>query len=213
MRILIVAATPSEIEPFTSHFKIKDGVVNIGKLAVTVLISGVGMTATAYSMGRMLSLQKFDLAINAGIAGSFDRSLQIGETLNVKLDCFAELGAEDGEGFIPIDLLGFGKSAVSPEKPFKHTFLSALKSVNSISVNKVHGNSESIYTTVSRLNPQTESMEGAAFFYSCNQSSTSCVQLRAISNYVEPRDRASWNIPLAVKSLNSVLINLITKLQ
>jgi futalosine hydrolase len=33
-----------------------------------------------------------------------------------------------------------------------------------------------------------------------------CIQLRSISNYVEPRNRSNWNIPLAIKALNDYLL-------
>ncbi|MNH40683.1 Futalosine hydrolase [compost metagenome] len=52
---------------------------------------------------------------------------------------------------------------------------------------------------------EVESMEGAAFFYVCLSEGVKCVQLRSISNYVERRNRESWNIPLAIKNLNAEL--------
>lgn len=208
MNILLTAATHAEIEPAITHFNNN----NNPNVTITTLVSGVGMVATAYSLGQLLATQQFDLAINAGIAGAFDRSLKLGETVLVKVDCFAELGAEDGEDFISIDALGFGKAGARPELTFEHESLSSLKKVFAITVNKVHGNDESIYNTSLRLGPQIESMEGAAFIYACNQTKIPCLQLRAISNYVERRNRDSWNIPLAVQNLNKRLIHLLKSL-
>lgn len=170
------------------------------------------MTATAFAMGRELSCEKYDLAINAGIAGSFDRALKLAEVVMVNVDCFSEMGAEEGENFLSIDELGFGKTSIRPAFPFDHQYTSPLSKARAITVNRVHGNDESIYETVLRLNPQIESMEGAAFFYSCNQLALPCIQLRAVSNYVERRNRQSWNIPLAVSNLNETLIHLIDSL-
>lgn len=212
MKILLVSATPFEIEPALIHFNILNDTGNINNNSITTLITGVGMTATAFALGTELATQNYDLAINAGIAGTFDRSLKIGEVLNVGLDCFAELGAEDGEDFLSIDELGFGKSSIKPETAFIHPSISNLKKVRSITVNKVHGNDESIYTISERLTPQTETMEGAAFFYACNKQNLPCLQLRAISNFVEKRNRENWNIPLAIKNLNNTLIEILTNL-
>lgn len=170
------------------------------------------MTATAFSLGTELASKNYDLAINAGIAGAFDRSLKTGDVVSVGLDCFAELGAEDGENFLSIDELGFGKASIKPEIAFTHPGISTLKKVRSITVNKVHGNDESIYTISERLNPQTETMEGAAFFYACNKTNLPCLQLRAISNYVEQRNRDNWNIPIAIKNLNNTLIEILTNI-
>jgi futalosine hydrolase len=72
-------------------------------------------------------------------------------------------------------------------------------------VNKVHGAEMSISATAAKLNPQLESMEGAAFFYACSQFSLPSIQIRAVSNYVERRNRDQWNIPLAIDNLNQFL--------
>ncbi|MBC7916090.1 MAG: futalosine hydrolase [Pyrinomonadaceae bacterium] len=212
MNILLVSATTSEIEPLLSHFKIIDNGAIINGHTVKVVVTGVGMTATAFALGTELANYKYDLAINIGIAGAFDRSVKIGEVVCIGLDCFAELGAEDGEDFISIEELGFGKSGIRPVEIFQLPILASLKKVKSITVNKVHGNDESIYNTVTRLNPQTESMEGAAFYYACNQTNTPCIQLRGISNYIERRNRSKWDIPLAIKNVNETVITLLTNL-
>jgi futalosine hydrolase len=123
-----------------------------------------------------------------------------------------ELGAEDGANFLSIDELGLGKCGIKPAYSYENTFLDSLKTVRAVTVNKVHGNDESVYSTVSRLNPDVESMEGAAFFYACNQANLPCLQFRTISNYVERRNRESWNMPLAINNLNSFLIDFLTQL-
>jgi futalosine hydrolase len=48
-------------------------------------------------------------------------------------------------------------------------------------------------------------MEGAAVFYACEQEGMPCAQIRAISNYVERRNKASWQVDLALKNLNDWL--------
>ena len=212
MKILLVAATRFEIEPFLSKFAFTDeqsGRV-IGEHLVKVLITGAGMVPTAFSLGKHLSGTSYDVAINAGIAGSFDFSLAIGEVCMVTEDVFAELGAEDGEEFLSIDSLGFGESRQLAHFPDSGFVTSAkLKQVKAISVNKVHGNELTIAKVIARFNPQIESMEGASFFYACNQTATPCIQIRAISNYVERRNREKWNIGLAVKNLSDTIIQLL----
>ena len=91
--------------------------------------------------------------------------------------------------------------------------LSQVKNVKGATVNTTHGNSQSIANFLTHSKADVESMEGAAFLFACNQLKTNCVQLRAISNYVEKRDRSSWNIPLAIENLNKVMIDLIRQLE
>lgn len=167
------------------------------------------MAATAYALGKQFATKTYDMAINAGIAGSFDRTLLTGEVVEVSEDLFAEMGAEDDEEFLPIDILGFGQSLMIPIKPDVQTHL---KQVRAITVNRVHGNETTIYKTMSRFHPQIESMEGAAFFYSCNQAGIPSVQIRSISNYVERRNRENWEISLAIKNLNGLLSNWLKEL-
>jgi futalosine hydrolase len=165
------------------------------------------MVSTAYSLGRHLATNQYDLAINLGIAGSFDRDIALGEVVEIIEDSFSELGAEDGEAFLTIDQLGFGESAFKPGFELSASF--GLRKVSAITVNTVHGNEDSIQNL--HLSVQLESMEGAAFFYACKQAGVPCLQIRAVSNYVERRNRDAWQIGLAIKNLNTFAADLFTR--
>ncbi|GAA3982246.1 futalosine hydrolase [Mucilaginibacter dorajii] len=200
MLILVVAATAPEIEPLTRHFGNK----------IDVLITGAGMVPTAFKLGQQVTRQKYDLVLNLGIAGSFDRNIQPGYVVEVTEDTFSETGAEDDEQFIPITTLGFGENTFKPTTTLEEVESNFyLKKARAITVNTVHGNEASIKKVQARLSPQLESMEGAAFFYACQQANAKCMQIRAVSNYVEKRNRASWQIGLAIKNLNTFAIDLI----
>ncbi len=210
MKLLLVAATLPEIQPLLYSYSIdsKSDAKVIGKHSVRVLITGAGMVPTAFSLGRHLAKQSYDLAINLGIAGSFDFDLNLGDICLVTEDTFAELGAEDGEDFLSFDNLGLGITSQS-HRPHPGFATGQLREVSAITVNKVHGHELSIAKAIARFNPQIESMEGAAFFYACNQSEVPCIQIRTISNYVERRNREKWDIGLAIKNLNDTIINLL----
>ena len=91
--------------------------------------------------------------------------------------------------------------------------LSTIKNVKGITVNTVHGNTDSIDKIIKRLNPEIETMEGAAFFYVCEKENITSLQLRAISNYVEKRNRDAWNIPFALNNLKISIANLIADIK
>ncbi|SDE51846.1 futalosine hydrolase [Mucilaginibacter pineti] len=203
MLILIVAATAPEIEPLTQYFGNK----------IDVLVTGAGMVPTAFALGRHFTKPKYDLVLNLGIAGSFDRAIQPGYVVEVTEDTFAETGAEDDEHFIPITTLGFGENTYRPTTSLSEVNSNFhLQKARAITVNTVHGNEASIKKVQERLNPQLESMEGAAFFYACQQMGMACMQIRAVSNYVEKRNREAWQIGLAIKNLNTFAIDLIDKI-
>ncbi|WP_028296420.1 futalosine hydrolase [Olivibacter sitiensis] len=178
----------------------------VGQHHISILVTGAGMVATAYALGRHLSQHQYDLVINLGIAGALCRSLSIGDIVYVNEDCFIELGAEDGDQFLSIDMLGFGQSrykAIPNSTALQ--FIHELPEVSGITVNKVHGSEHSIALLRQRTDAKVESMEGAAFYYSCHQANQPCVQLRAISNYVERRNKAAWDIGKAIQSLHEFL--------
>lgn len=202
MHLLVVAATEGELASL-------DTGPAAGRGRVDVLITGVGMVATAAQVSRALARTPFDLAINIGMCGAFDRMLPLGSVVHVTSDRISELGAEDGLVFVPADTMGL----VSPdEAPFTGGCLvnmappvsgviEALPRVSGITVNTVHGADASIVAVVDRYRPQVESMEGAAFMYACLVAGVSFAQIRAVSNYVERRNRAAWRLPEAIASL------------
>lgn len=197
MKILLTAATVFELE----------GILDLNSFdaSVSTLVTGVGMTATAFSLGKHLANNSYDLVLNVGIAGAFNYELELGEVVEIANDQFSELGAEDDESFLSLVDMGL---AAPNDFPFTNSVLNArhnvthsLKKVQGITVNKVHGSESSIQKVVERLKPDVESMEGAAFLYSCLMNNQDCMQIRAISNYVEKRNRNAWQIELALSNL------------
>ena len=108
MKILIVSATYLEIEPLLLQFNFEKEVnqklkrYSYNKHQIDVLIPGVGMTCTAYWMGKTLNSKIYDVALNLGLAGSFDNDLTTGTTVHITTDRISKLGAEDGESFLSL---------------------------------------------------------------------------------------------------------------
>ena len=221
MNILIVAATEKEIEPLLEKKEIellyresKIKSFSFNNHRIDVLVTGVGMVQTAYSMGKWLSQKnRYDLAINMGIAGGFNATHKIGDVVNVKTDCFAELGAENGNKFLTIKDIGLNTDhEIINNSKVKNKIIKLLAEVNGITVNTVHGNEASIKKIKQRLDPDVESMEGAAFMLACKNEKLNYIQIRSISNYVERRNKKNWNIPLAVKNLNKKIVEIISSM-
>lgn len=153
-----------------------------------------------------------DFVVNAGIAGSFDPLFSPGTVVEITEDTFSEMGAEDHEDFLTMEKMGFPLLEVENTQYF-NTFYNPfptvlpIPKVTAITVNTVHGSESSILKARSRWNKQVETMEGAAFFQIMMAENLPFCALRGISNYVEPRNRANWNIRDAVMNMNSVLID------
>jgi futalosine hydrolase len=223
MRILIVAATDAEVGVLVR--KLGPGRPQQPRLVeyacgghdVQVLVTGVGMAAAAAWCSRTLAEHGCDLAFNVGLCGSFDRSLAPGRVVHVVSDCFAELGAEDGDRFLTLHDLGLedrtdarlGGSELQNASPPAIAPLDLLPKVRGITVSTAHGHEASIAAVVARLQPQVESMEGAAFMYACLMHGVPFAQIRAVSNVVERRNRSAWKVEEAIEAAGSAALEIV----
>jgi futalosine hydrolase len=218
MDILLIASTEAEIAPlikFSANRLIKqiNGIYEIEGYNLSICITGVGGVATTYNLTRQLASKKYDLVIQAGIAGSYNYSLSLGDIVLVDSEVFADLGADDNGTFLDVFSLGLVNADDSPFSSSKmymseHKYIPQLiPAVSGITINTTTGSQNVVTAMKARHNPDIESMEGAAFFYTCIKEGIPFVQIRAISNYVEPRDKSKWNIPLSVKNLNIWLVD------
>ena len=209
MNILIVAATAIEIKPFLQYMK--EGRKDFD---IDVLITGIGLTATTYSLAKQFSLKKPDMVIQAGVAGCFDLSIDLGEVVAVKQDTVADQSVVELKKLktlfdlklVPHDQFPYKKGwLVNPHKyPLKGT---RLKLVKGISVNQISTDKKMIQSYRDAFNPVTESMEGAALHYVCLMENIPFIQLRSISNYIGERNKKKWDMQDSIKNLNDNLIN------
>ncbi|MBZ5556686.1 MAG: futalosine hydrolase [Acidobacteriia bacterium] len=211
MRVLIVSATAPETDSIAAVFR------NFPQHHIDRLVTGVGMVATAARCAQALTRERYDLALNLGVCGSFDPALAPGAVVHVATDCIAELGAEDGEAFLTIQQMNllaanefpFTDGRLVNAHPPANATLARLPAVDGITVNTVHGNARSIAAIVARFAPQVESMEGAAFMYCCLIKGVPFVQVRAVSNVVETRNRAAWKMAEAIDGLTRAALSIL----
>ncbi|MBS0011194.1 MAG: futalosine hydrolase [Bacteroidales bacterium] len=214
-KVLICAATARELECFDK--------LNVRPLKYEIegLVSGIGPVATVYAIMNYLERHgRPDLLVNIGIAGSYREDIPAGSVVLPVNDCFADLGTyEDGE-FIPISRATF------KDKDDKYTpsgtfvadegllakFPAELARVNAVTVSTATG-SEKVRNMLSSLfDPDIETMEGAAAYYTCHKQGLPCIGIRSVSNMVGPGDRSLWNIDLALDKLGEVMINFLNEI-
>ena len=203
MKLLVVAATEAEVSIYKDH----------APADAELLITGVGMTATAYALTKHLQTHQYDLVLQAGVGGSFDRSVPLGSLVFVTAERYGDLGAEDHHEYIDIFDLGLMSGDSHPHSGRMLTNpLSAihegidLPQATGLTVNSVSGNEETIARR-RRYGCTVESMEGAAFHYVCLMEGVAFAQVRSISNYVTPRDKSQWKMKDAIINLNNWLIS------
>lgn len=199
--IWITAATPLELEFLQKGIQHEQ---------VKWLCTGIGMVNTAIQLERAFAKQKPDFVFQVGIGGSFNPKLPIGSVVQVVQETYAELGAESPEGFLNLEALGFTNFRTGGRTYFNTLDnptppLVGLECATGITVNRVHGLSESITQIKDLWNADIESMEGAAFFQVCLEHEVPFAEIRAISNLVEPRNREAWDILGALENLSERL--------
>lgn len=220
--VVLVLASPAEWEALAKPMGMNPAhrIFLLNRLRVRVLITGVGISAMASGMAvHGFDFHPADLYIHAGIAGCFNAEVDPGSLFRITTERLPELGAEDHASIIPYASLGLyspsdfpmGPDGLIPEPDLPEGLLNKLKLpvANGITVNLVHGKEESIRQFFPLTGILVESMEGAAFFMACHRFGWKGVQIRAISNRVEPRNRAAWRIDSAIRSLSEKLKELL----
>lgn len=204
MNLLIVAATKFEIEPFIRE-----------NSEAPVLITGVGIPATVFHLTKKLLEEKYDLVIQAGIAGTFSNRINLADVVVVKEDTFGDEGIEEKGILKTIFENGFGNKN---DFPFNngwllnnHSLLQKidLPSAKGITVNRVTDNQIQNQLRKENFSADIETMEGAAFHYVCLQQKNNFLQLRSISNKVGERDKSQWKTKEAIQNLNVALSKII----
>ncbi len=204
MHLLVVSATDFEIKPFMESNTITD-----------VLITGIGIPATVFHLTKQLDKKRYDLVIQAGIAGAYNNKIETGKTCMIKSDTFGDIGIDEKMHFKTL----FDTGLVNPNDfPFTNGWLSneheyfkhpTLLLVKGLTVNKIIDDQTLIKKTREKFWVDIESMEGAAFHYVCLQQEVKFLQLRSISNAVGERDKKQWKMKEAIINLNIELDKLV----
>jgi futalosine hydrolase len=207
VKILVTAASRQELQFI-------DAAEN-----VTLAVTGVGIASTVYNLTKLLQT-KYDLVLNIGIAGSFSEKLNPGDVVTVYSETFGDFGVAlpSGDGFatcfeeniVPADMFPFTGGTLISEKATKISRDMSVPLVKGVTNNTVSGEKTLISRMRNKFSPDIETMEGAAFFYVCLCENVPFVEIRSISNMVEPRDKSKWDIPSAIGNLSAKINSFLT---
>lgn len=216
-KIAIAAATKMEIEPLfrfleSNATKISSTEYRLNEHEISILMTGVGILHTTYSLMNYLMDHRPDFWIQAGIGGAFDHSLEIGNVYAIESEILVDVGAQDKDGRI-IDPFELGWLKTN-EDPYRDKILTCSFIPEDLGITKAsgmttlhsHGLVSAIQQLLNTKHAQVENMEGAAFFYISLMKNIPFISLRSISNKVEERNKESWKISLAIKNLSEFLI-------
>ena len=209
-----VAATAIEIAPFLEQFRSKkDFPANID-----ILITGIGLTATTYSLMKQLQIKRPQIIIQAGVGGCFDTNYPLGSVLAIKQEAIADQSVIELDKLktlfhlklVPQNQYPFSKGwLVNKSEVLKKI---KLKKVIGVSTNEITTSKQKVKFYKETFNPVVESMEGAALHYVCLMEKIPFLQIRSISNYIGERNKKNWNMKESIINLNKELTSLLYKL-
>jgi futalosine hydrolase len=211
LRILIVSATANE-NLLTTGLDLEKRIpvkVNVpSNHDIDVLVTGVGAVPTAFSLTRFV--EKYQLIINIGIAGSYKPTFSIGDVVCVKEDTFGDYGIDDNGKFKSL----FEIKALTSESFFYDNFIQnpwlnkdlpilKIPMARGITLSTASGSQVQINKIVELWNADIETMECASVFYVCRLLGIKFICFRSISNMVEPRNKSRWEMEKALINLDA----------
>ncbi|MCX7862893.1 MAG: hypothetical protein N2449_07845 [Bacteroidales bacterium] len=198
MKILL--AIPTEVEIHEEYWKyLKQN------YDVELLITGIGIAQTTFSLTHYLCRHHVNMMIHAGICGTFRQNFNLGDVVFVESDTFADFGVIENHDFIHASKifhvpLWYHASQNIPIK---------LPRVRGVTVNSLTASSEKANLLINTFNPDIETMENAAAIFVSQKFEVPILTVRSISNYVGERNKQNWNIDLAIKNLWLILKKII----
>lgn len=206
-RLLIVTAVEPEAVAVRAGLP-RAGSGEPGEVRVEAV--GVGPAMAAAGAARLLALaearrQPFDAVISAGVAGGFVGRAAVGAVVLGARSIAADLGAEGGDAFIPVEELGFGSSVVEGDSALLKLWSSGLPGAvvgDVLTLATVTGTAATAEALRERF-PQAvaEAMEGFGVGCAARAAGVPFLELRAVSNAVGPRDRGAWRLREAFSAL------------
>jgi len=218
MKVVIASATEKEV------LLIKEAINpayldNNATFNVSFVETGVGLLASCFSLSKLIFESRPAIILQAGIAGAFDSKLILGDVVIVKEEILADTGVEENGvlqdlfdlKLLAVDFFPFtNKKLVNPA--IKSLNFLRLPEVTGITVNEITTRLSRIEQYKAKYGADLESMEGAALHYCGLQTSTSFIQVRAISNFIGERDKSKWKFKEALKNLSEVSLQYIDHL-
>ena len=180
-----------------------------------LVVTGVGKASAAAGAARALDPDRHALALSLGVAGALPGSgLEPGETLAATRSVFADEGLLSGEGYTPVDALGFppfpdGGSGASPD-PAALAILRGLAGAEGAvaCVSTISGTDGLARAVAERTGARAEAMEGAAVAVAAARLGVPFAELRVISNTAGDRARQRWDLPAALGRLGAIAAEL-----
>ena len=170
---------------------------------VEVLVTGVGPIEAGAQVSRALALGRYDLVVNAGIAGAMPGSAQVGDGVVVSEERF-ELDLEIGEPLALPDGLHAHDTVSSDLTLVDRVAELGFRALSGVTVGRVTATDDTA-GRLAALGAQVESMEGFAVLRAAEIAGVRAIEIRGISNRVGDRAKSGWNFAAGVEGLERIM--------
>ncbi|MGA1196483.1 MAG: futalosine hydrolase [Candidatus Latescibacterota bacterium] len=200
----------------------------LGNHPVILIETGLGLVNTTHALTVALQQIKPDLVLQTGIGGAYlPANLNLGDLVMASEENYAELGIITPSGWLPANEIGI--PVLKTDRDFFNTYpldpdlitdaQNALHNAKEevivgpfVTVQQCSGRTDIGNDIAKKFNAICENMEGVAAAQICLQYQIPFLELRAISNQVEDRNKDAWNIPLALQRAQTATAKLIQAL-
>ena len=162
-------------------------------------VCGIGPSAAAMTATHLTASLEPSCLILLGVAGAFRGSgLRLGELVQARSEHFADLGYWAGTTFQDLDRMGLPMLTV-PERKLGCAYplapwIADMPSHDFLTVSTITNSVERAELLRHGYGAGVENMEGAAVAMVCAFYRIPFFEIRAVSNWVGPRDPKSWTV-------------------
>ena len=206
----------------------------LADLEVQVVETGLGAVNTAHALTCCLQARQPDQVLQVGVGGAYPGAgLGIGDLAVATEEIYGDLGVRTPDGWHGAELIGipvltlegkayYNRFGLDQEKaqaaaaalllaPWKGQTPSVIRGAF-ITVQECSGQQILGEERAARFDAICENMEGAAAAHLCCLYGLPFMEVRAISNKVEDRDRSGWDLPLACGRAQEAAVFLLQEL-
>jgi futalosine hydrolase len=187
----------------------------LGNSPVILIETGMGQVNTAQTLAVAFQYIHPELVLQIGIGGAYlPAHLQLGDLVLATVEHYGDLGIITPDGWTSAEAIGIPIVKTNRDYynsyPLDNTLVNEAESILRkrgepvikgpfVTVQQCSGRTDVGNALANRFQAICENMEGAAAAHLCLLYQMPFLELRAISNQVEDRNKNTWNIPLAIE--------------
>ncbi|MEE2708267.1 MAG: futalosine hydrolase [Gemmatimonadota bacterium] len=203
--------------------------------SVSLVVTGIGTVNTAHALTCVLERHRPKLVLQFGLGGAYTSSgLSVGDVAVATDEAYGDLGVQTPYGWASAELIGIPLLEKDGDRFYNtypldgrlaSTTLDLIQNIEwdegspiskkgtFVTVQQCSGVTDLGDETAARFNGICENMEGVAAAQLCTVYDVPLVEIRAISNRVEDRNTADWDLELSVARIQQSVLSIVKNIK